>query len=85
MEVLLLCCAFKPLVAWHAERCASVGRERCGGQGYLACNGFAAAIAGAHSGITAEGDGIVLWQKVAKELLGLYVRVRCSIACRWQS
>jgi len=109
LQVLLLCCAVKPLgawecavakrfvrrlhkyylipqshinrclgvgppVSWHAERVASIGRERCGGQGYLACNGFAAAIAGAHSGITAEGDNRVLWQKVTKELLGMYAK-----------
>ncbi|CEM15970.1 unnamed protein product [Vitrella brassicaformis CCMP3155] len=68
-EVLLLCCAIKPMMSWHAERTASICRERCGGQGYLACNLFGEAITGAHAGITAEGDNRVLWQKVAKELL----------------
>lgn len=34
-EVIRLCCAIKPLCAWHSERTASICRERCGGQGYL--------------------------------------------------
>ncbi len=68
-ELLRLCCVIKPMVTWHAERVASLARERCGGQGYLSVNGFGAAIAGAHAGITAEGDNRVLTQKVAKELL----------------
>ena len=31
-EVVRLCCVIKPLVTWCFERCASVSRERCGGQ-----------------------------------------------------
>lgn len=62
-------CAMKAMITWHAERVASVARERCGGQGYLACNRFGDGITGAHAGITAEGDNSVLMQKVAKELL----------------
>lgn len=34
-EVIRLCCVIKPLTTWHAERTASICRERCGGQGYL--------------------------------------------------
>ena len=34
----MLCCAIKPLCAWNIERCGTVCRERCGGQGYLSCN-----------------------------------------------
>uniref|UniRef100_A0A0G4HLU2 acyl-CoA oxidase n=1 Tax=Chromera velia CCMP2878 TaxID=1169474 RepID=A0A0G4HLU2_9ALVE len=68
MELVLLCCGLKPLLSWHLERVATVCRERCGGQGYLACNMFGEAICGAHAGMTAEGDNRVLWQKVAKEL-----------------
>ena len=68
-DLIKMCCVIKPMVTWHAENTATVGRERCGGQGYLACNRFGEAIAGAHAGITAEGDNSVLMQKVAKELL----------------
>ena len=63
------CCVIKPLITWHSERVASITRERCGGQGFLACNRFGEGISGAHAGITAEGDNSVLMQKVAKELL----------------
>ncbi|KAG8720356.1 hypothetical protein FRC08_000454 [Ceratobasidium sp. 394] len=68
-EVVRLCCAVKPLVTWHGERCASVARERCGGQGYLSVNRMAQNVGYSHAGITAEGDNAVLTQKVAKELL----------------
>lgn len=71
LEVLILCCVLKPLVTWHAENTATTARERCGGQGYLSANRFGEAIAGAHAGLTAEGDNRVLMQKVTKELLGL--------------
>ena len=57
-EVLRLCCVIKPLITWHAERVASICRERCGGQGYLAVNQFAQYIEFAHSGMTAEGDNV---------------------------
>eukprot|EP00887_Chlorella_sp_A99_P005922 scaffold29.g5922.t1 len=67
-EVVMLCCAIKPLCAWNAEETASVARERCGGQGYLSCNRFGSLIGMAHAGISAEGDSAVLMQKVAKEL-----------------
>ena len=68
-EVVRLCCVIKPLITWGLERTASIARERCGGQGYLAANQLAEAIGFAHAGITAEGDNSVLMQKVAKELL----------------
>jgi len=68
-EVVVLCCAIKPLVTWHADEVANRCRERCGGQGFLAANRFGEAIVGAHAGITAEGDNRVIMQKVAKELL----------------
>ena len=68
-EIVALCCIVKPLVTWHAERTATICRERCGGQGFLACNRFGEAIVGAHAGITAEGDNRVIQQKVSKELL----------------
>ncbi|KAJ3183542.1 hypothetical protein HDU87_006867 [Geranomyces variabilis] len=71
-EVVRLCCIIKPLVSWNFERVASISRERCGGQGYLACNELAEAISLAHSAMTAEGDNSVLTQKVSKELLAAY-------------
>jgi len=69
LDVVILACVIKPMVTWNLEETASICRERCGGQGYLACNRFGEAIAGAHAGITAEGDNRVLMQKVSKELL----------------
>ncbi|KAG2446914.1 hypothetical protein HYH02_008070 [Chlamydomonas schloesseri] len=74
-EVVVLCCAIKPLCAWNIERCGTVCRERCGGQGYLSCNRFGHIIGFAHAGMTAEGDNRVLMQKVAKELLGLAAKL----------
>ncbi len=70
-EVVRLCCIIKPLVTWASENAISVCRERCGGQGYLAANRFGEGIAGAHAGITAEGDNRVIQQKVSKELLDM--------------
>lgn len=68
-EVVVLCCAIKPLCGWNAEECATTSRERCGGQGYLSVNRFGSLMGFAHAGMTAEGDNRVLMQKVAKELL----------------
>lgn len=74
------CCAIKPLCAWNTERCGTVCRERCGGQGYLSVNRFGQIIGFAHAGMTAEGDNRVLMQKVAKELLGLAEAGKYSVA-----
>ncbi|TPX61244.1 acyl-CoA oxidase [Spizellomyces sp. 'palustris'] len=71
-EIVRLCCIIKPLVAWNFERVASIGRERCGGQGYLACNELGDMIGLSHASITAEGDNSVLTQKVSKELVAAY-------------
>lgn len=68
-EVVRLCCIIKPLITWHGERTATICRERCGGQGFLAANRFGEGIAGMHAGMTAEGDNRVIQQKVSKELL----------------
>jgi hypothetical protein len=38
-EVVVLCCAIKPLCAWNAEVCATTCRERCGGQVRRAARG----------------------------------------------
>jgi len=70
-EILIFCCAVKPLVSWHASQAGAICRERCGGQGYLSCNKFGDIISGTHATITAEGDNAVLMQKVTKELLTL--------------
>ncbi|KAK9806580.1 hypothetical protein WJX73_004625 [Symbiochloris irregularis] len=66
-EVVMLCCAIKPLCTWNCQETATTCRERCGGQGYLSVNRFGQIIGFAHAGITAEGDNRVLMQKVAKE------------------
>ncbi len=68
-ELQITCSGMKALVTWHAERTASICRERCGGQGYLACNKFHEILEDAHAVCTAEGDNRVLMQKVAKEVL----------------
>lgn len=68
-ELVRACCVIKPLISWSGERVATICRERCGGQGYLACNRFGSFIGFAHAGMTAEGDNSVLMQKVSKELL----------------
>merc|ERR1711920_1175146 len=72
MEVVTMCCAIKPMVAWHLNKVGVVGRERCGGQGYLSVNRFGGLLGSAHAGMTAEGDNSVLMQKVAKEHMGLF-------------
>jgi len=71
-ELQLLCSGIKAMVTWHCERTATVCRERCGGQGYLAANKFEEILGDAHAICTAEGDNRVLMQKVAKEVLGWY-------------
>ena len=68
-EVVMLCCAIKPLCAWNCNESGTVARERCGGQGYLSVNRFGSVIGFAHAGMTAEGDNSVLMQKVSKEYL----------------
>ena len=67
-----MCCVIKALTGWHVGEAASVSRERCGGQGYLSCNRFGAAIGYAHAAMTAEGDNAVLMQKVATERLMVF-------------
>ncbi|KAI9104450.1 acyl-CoA dehydrogenase/oxidase [Phlyctochytrium arcticum] len=71
-EIVRLCCIIKPLVSWNFERVATIGRERCGGQGYLQCNEFGEMLGLSHAAMTAEGDNSVLTQKVSKELLAAY-------------
>ncbi len=71
-EVVTMCCAIKPMASWNLEEVATLCRERCGGQGYLACNRFGVFIGLAHASMTAEGDNSVLMQKVAKERLSVF-------------
>ena len=68
-DLLSLCCVDKTLNGWNLERVASVCRERCGGQGYLAHNKFGDYIAVAHAALTAEGDNRVLMVKVCKDMM----------------
>jgi len=70
-EIVILCCAIKPIVSWHNERVGSICRERCGGQGYLSANRLGQIIQFAHAGMTAEGDNRVLMTKVAKEAMAM--------------
>jgi len=71
-EVVMLCCAIKAITGWHVNLAANLGRERCGGAGYLSANRFGLGISGSHSSITAEGDNSVLMMKTASEYLGLH-------------
>merc|ERR1711962_1833200 len=73
-EVVTMCCAIKPIAAWHLEECVTTSRERCGGQGYLSCNRFGTFLGLAHAAMTAEGDNSVLMQKVAKEQLAVWAK-----------
>ena len=68
-EIIRVCCAVKGLATWNLERVSTVTRERCGGGGYTAHARIAEGIAGAHSGMTAEGDNRVLMQKIVKDIL----------------
>jgi acyl-CoA oxidase len=75
-EVVILCCVIKPLVSWLNQEVGTVCRERCGGQGYLACNRLGDVIGFSHAGMTAEGDNRVLMQKVTKETIALRQKKR---------
>jgi acyl-CoA oxidase len=73
-NIVRLCCFIKPMIAWSSNEVGNTCRERCGGQGYLSINRVESSIAGAHSGITAEGDSSVLMQKVSKEYVEDFVK-----------
>ena len=55
----------KAMLTWHAERLLSIGRERMGGQGYLACNRIPSFLGFVHGTVTGEGDNAIIMQKVA--------------------
>ena len=65
----MMCCIDKCLVVWNLDRVVNVCRERCGGQGFLACNRFGDYIAIAHAAMTAEGDNRVLMIKIVKDMM----------------
>ena len=52
LNVVRMCCAIKPMTAWHLNKTATTCRERCGGQGYLSINRFGEIFASAHAGMT---------------------------------
>ena len=64
-----LCCILKPLAVYLGERIASVCRERCEEQGLLSVNRIEWSIGTFQGAITGEGDNVVMFQKVTKELL----------------
>ena len=53
-------CSIKTMISWNLSHVSTVCRERCGGGGYTAHARLHEGIAGAHSGMTAEGDNRVL-------------------------
>jgi acyl-CoA oxidase len=68
-EIVRLCCAIKPLMSWSLEKFVCSIREKTGCYGLLEINMIKEAIAGSHSGITAEGDNAVLMMKVTSEMM----------------
>ena len=57
------------MVGWNFERVSTVGRERCGGMGYLAVSRFHDYLSLAHTSLTAEGDNRVLMIKIVKDMI----------------
>lgn len=68
-EIIRYFCSIKTMITWNLSNVSTVCRERCGGGGYTGHAKLHEAIAGAHSGMTAEGDNRVLMQKVVKDIL----------------
>jgi acyl-CoA oxidase len=64
-----LAAGIKAWATWNTTRTVQVGRESCGGEGYIAANRFAALKADTDVFVTFEGDNTVLMQLVAKNLL----------------
>ncbi len=65
-----LAAGIKAFSTWNAVHTIQVGRESCGGEGYVSVNRFAALKADTDIFTTFEGDNTVLMQLVAKNLLG---------------
>ena len=59
-ELVKLSCSIKALTGWTMEEVFRHGRERCGGQGYLAVNRVGLIYQASHASMTAEGDNSVL-------------------------
>ncbi|MFE6780239.1 acyl-CoA dehydrogenase family protein [Streptomyces sp. NPDC057702] len=59
----------KGWTTWRARDVIVESRERCGAQGLLPVNGFAALLGDVEGTITAEGDNLALWAKAGAELL----------------
>jgi acyl-CoA oxidase len=68
-EVETLAAGLKAFSTWNTTRTLQMGREACGGQGYLAENRFATLKADTEIFTTFEGDNTVLMQLVAKSCL----------------
>eukprot|EP01097_Dermamoeba_algensis_P003940 TRINITY_DN2655_c0_g1_i4.p1 TRINITY_DN2655_c0_g1~~TRINITY_DN2655_c0_g1_i4.p1 ORF type:complete len:487 (+),score=119.83 TRINITY_DN2655_c0_g1_i4:760-2220(+) len=66
-RLVTLICALKAMVSWHTSETGNICRERTGGLGFLLENLFADTVAAAHGAMTAEGDNVVLMQKVTKD------------------
>jgi acyl-CoA oxidase len=64
-----LAAGLKAWATWNTIRTIQIGRESCGGEGYIAANRFAALKADTDVFATFEGDNTVLMQLVAKNLL----------------
>ena len=64
-----LAAGLKAWATWNTTRIIQIGRESCGGEGYIAANRFAALKADTDVFTTFEGDNTVLMQLVAKNLL----------------
>ncbi|QCB92640.1 acyl-CoA dehydrogenase [Cellulomonas shaoxiangyii] len=69
-----LAAALKPTSTWGALRTIQTAREACGGQGFLAENRLTGLRADLDVYVTFEGDNTVLYQLVAKRLLGDYAK-----------
>ena len=69
-----LAAALKPSSTWHALRTLQECREACGGAGFLAENRLTSLRADLDVYVTFEGDNTVLYQLVAKRLLGDYAK-----------
>lgn len=68
-EIIKTLCVIKAMITWNSEKASRICRERGGGATFLQYQQVGQGIAGAHSGMTAEGDNSVLMQKVVKDLL----------------
>lgn len=57
------------MIGWALDKVATVCRERCGGQSFLACNRLGECIGLSHAAMTAEGDNRVLMLKIVKDMM----------------